>query len=171
MSAEFRRIALEAVVIFVLGVVLGLSFNTQLVMDAFSGKVKAPLRLVQEPPADEGNPNALRFPIPVELAQVRELLAGGAIAVDARAWEVYLEGHLPGAWSLPLGEVDSALAGFAAKVPRDAVLVIYCSGFGCPDSFDLGVRLLTEGYEDVRVYEGGFPEWRDAGLNVEKGEP
>jgi len=50
-------------------------------------------------------------------------------------------------------------------------LMLYCSGFGCPDSFDLGERLLAEGYLDVRVYEGGFPEWRDAGLPVEKETP
>ncbi len=171
MIAETHRIILEAVVIFVLGVVLGLSFNTQLVMDAFTGRVKAPVRVAQEAANVGESPNALRFPIPVELAQVRELLAAGAIAVDARAWELYLEGHLPGAWSLPLGEVESTLADFRARAPQDTVLILYCSGFGCPDSFDLGVLLLAEGYHDVRVYEGGFPEWRDSGLAVEKGEP
>jgi 3-mercaptopyruvate sulfurtransferase SseA len=50
------------------------------------------------------------------------------------------------------------------------VLVLYCSGYGCPDSFDLGIILLAEGYRDVRVFEGGFPEWADAGLPVERGE-
>jgi rhodanese-related sulfurtransferase len=44
--------------------------------------------------------------------------------------------------------------------------VTYCSGFGCPDSFDLGMRLIETGYRDVRVFEGGYPEWRDAGLAV-----
>ena len=91
--------------------------------------------------------------------------------IDARADEIYAEGHLPKAISLPLGEVDDLLKAFKRNVAREATLIIYCSGFGCPDSFDLGMRLIEEGYEDVRVYEGGFPEWRDAGLPVEKGAP
>jgi rhodanese-related sulfurtransferase len=49
-------------------------------------------------------------------------------------------------------------------------LVIYCNGYGCPDSFDLGLRLIEAGYRDVRVFEGGLPEWRDAGLPVIEGE-
>jgi 3-mercaptopyruvate sulfurtransferase SseA len=29
--------------------------------------------------------------------------------------------------------------------------------------------LLRAGYRDVRVFEGGLPQWRDAGLPVEAG--
>jgi 3-mercaptopyruvate sulfurtransferase SseA len=28
------------------------------------------------------------------------------------------------------------------------------------------MRLIETGYRDVRVFEGGYPEWRDAGLAV-----
>ena len=70
-----------------------------------------------------------------------------------------------------MGEVADRLTEFKNQVPRETVLIAYCSGYGCPDSFDLGARLLAEGYHDVRVYEGGFPEWRDAHLPVEKGTP
>ncbi len=171
MGSETRRIFLEAVVIFVLGVVLGLSFNTQLIMDAFTGRLTAKPRAVQSTAPAEQPAVAVRFPVPAELAEVRDLLDQGALAVDARAREVYLEGHLPGARSLPLGEVDGSLAAFRKQVPEETTIITYCSGFGCPDSFDLGERLLGEGYIDVRVYEGGFPEWRDAGLPVEQGEP
>lgn len=165
-SADTRRILLEAVVISVLGVVLGLSFHYRLVINAFSGGQAAP------PSATTGEtPPDIRFPVPSELAEVRQLLREGAVPVDARTREIYLEGHLPSARSLPLGEVAAQLDSFRHAVPVDAVIVAYCSGYGCPDSFDLGVRLLAEGYRDVRVFEGGFPEWRDAGLPVEEGKP
>jgi len=171
MTAETRRIWLEAGIIFSLGVVLGLSFNTQLVMDAFSGRLTAVAR-VAEPVAGTEEPAApMAFPIPVILDEVRELLQAGAMAVDARTAELYADGHIAAAVSLPLGEVDDLLAEFKRGVPLETTLVTYCSGFGCPDSFDLGVRLLEEGYVDVRVYEGGLPEWRDAGLPTEKGTP
>lgn len=163
LSAETRRILLEAVVISVLGVVLGLSFNYRLVMNAFSGRQAAPVA-TESPVAD-------RFPHPVELEEVRRLIGEGATVVDARARELYLEGRLPSALSLPLEEAEPLPGSFREAVSTNSVVIVYCSGYGCPDSFDLGVLLLAEGYRDVRVFEGGFPEWHDAGLPVERGEP
>jgi rhodanese-related sulfurtransferase len=155
------RILLDAALLAALGATVGLAINHRLVSDAFTGRLVAPAPAVA--------PFAARLPQPVLLAEVRELAAAGAVLVDARDGTPYAEGHLPGALSLPLGEVDAQLAGFQQKVQVDKTLIIYCNGYGCPDSFDLGMRLLQEGYRDVRVFEGGFPEWHDAGLPVEKG--
>jgi len=163
LSAETRRILLEAAVIFILGVVLGLSFNYRLVMNAFSGKEASPVTAER--------PETGRFPQPAELEEVRRLMDEGATVVDARARELYEEGHLPSAISLPVGEADPLPGSFRERVPADSPVVVYCSGYGCSDSFDLGVLLLAGGYRDVRIFEGGFPEWTDAGLPVEKGEP
>lgn len=156
-----QRILLDAVVIAALGATIGLGINHRLVNDAFAGRLAAPAPVAATP--------ASRLPQPVLLAEVRELAAAGAVLVDARDGVPYADGHLPGALNLSLGEVDAQLAGFRQQVAAEKMLVIYCNGYGCPDSFDLGVRLLQEGYRDVRVFEGGFPEWRDAGLPVEKG--
>jgi rhodanese-related sulfurtransferase len=161
-QTELRRILLEAAVIVLLGVVLGLSFNGRLLLKVFSGGPPQPSAVVES--------RAL-YPQPVDLAEVRELAAAGAVLLDARTAELYADGHLPGARSLPLGEMDEGLAAFRQTVPTDAVIVTYCSGYGCPDSFDQGVRLLAEGWRDVRVFEGGYPEWHDAGLPVEQGAP
>ncbi len=98
--------------------------------------------------------------------EVQQVLAEGAMLIDARSPELYLDGHIAGAVSLPLLEIDSVLPAFLGQVPKDRVMITYCSGFGCPDSFDLGLLLLENGYRDVRVFEGGYPEWRDAGLPV-----
>ena len=154
-----QRILLDALLIAVLGAGAGLAINHRLVFDAFAGRLAAPA------PAT----TAARAPQPVLLAEVRELAASGAVLVDARDAALHTDGRLPAALSLPLGEVDARLAGFRQQVDVGRTLVIYCNGYGCPDSFDLGLRLLKEGYRDVRVFEGGFPEWRDAGLPVEKG--
>ena len=162
MTAETRRILLEAAVIVLLGVALGLSFNGRLLINIFSGRL--PQTQV------EAEPRAL-YPVPVDLAEVRELGAAGAVLIDARAAELYADGHLPGARSLPLGEMDDHFEAFRQAVPADAVIITYCNGYGCPDSFDQGVRLLEAGWRDVRVFEGGYPEWRDAGLPVEQGAP
>lgn len=162
-GSALRRLLLEAVVICAVAMAVGLSMNYRMVMNAFTGKTVAslPIKTVQVEVAE--------FPDPAELDEVQELIAAGALLVDARHADDYREAHLEGAVSLPLGEVAQQLETFRKDVPVDRILIAYCNGFGCPDSFDLGVILLANGYQQVRVFEGGFPEWRDAGLPL-KGE-
>ncbi|NIQ98282.1 MAG: rhodanese-like domain-containing protein, partial [Desulfuromonadales bacterium] len=71
--------------------------------------------------------------------------------------------------SLPFVDYEQRKAEFFAAVDIHRTLVVYCSGYGCPDSFDLAVRLIEDGYRNVRLFEGGLPEWREAGLPVEGG--
>lgn len=165
MNSELRRILLEAAVILTLGVVVGLSFNYRLVLDAFSGRLTAPAAVAS---TDSGTE---LYPLPVDLQRLQVLLTQGALLIDARITELYAEGHLQGARSLPLADFAEWFPDFRATVPLETTLILYCSGYGCPDSFDLGVLLLKEGYQDVQVFEGGFPEWRDAGLPVGTGMP
>ena len=113
----------------------------------------------------------MSLPLPIELEEVRELLDEGALPVDARSREAYLEGHLPGARALPRSTDDELLETFRQEIPLDRTLIVYCSGYGCTDSFVVAENLSSMGYEDVRVFEGGLPEWTDAGLPVEKGQP
>lgn len=156
-----RHILMEALLLAALGAAVGLAVNHRLVFDAFAGRLAAAGDVAAAAPA--------RLPQPVLLAEVRTLAAAGAVLVDARDGAQHADGHLPGAVSLPLGEADARLAGFRQRFATGRTLVVYCSGYGCPDSFDLGVRLIADGYRDVRVYEGGFPEWRDAGLPIDRG--
>lgn len=44
-------------------------------------------------------------------------------------------------------------------IARDAEIVVYCSGPGCPQSLLAAEKLTTVGYTNVRVYEGGLQEW------------
>lgn len=157
-----RRVLLEAVILVSVAMMAGLSLNYSMVMNAFSGRSVA----VAQIPVQQSD---IRMPLPVDYEELDELLAAGALLVDARDRHIYEESHLPGAISLPLGEVVLFLEDFMAKYPRSTPLIVYCNGFGCPDSFDLGVRLLAEGYQQVQVYEGGFPEWRDRGRDLESG--
>jgi len=165
MNDDFKRVLLEACVLVAFGALFGLTINHQLVLDAFAGRlvsqrpvVDAEQELQQEAP--------LALPMPVLLEEVRQLVADGGLIVDARNPELFAAGHIEGAVSLPLADIDDVLSDFISRIDKDRVIVTYCSGFGCPDSFDLGMRLIEEGYNDVRVFEGGYPEWRDAGFAV-----
>ena len=169
LTPSWRRILLEALIICALAVTVGLSINFRMVMNAFAGKTVAPAKsaVPQATQAPGTGAPAQQFPDPVELDELDGLIASGALLVDARNSSAYAEQHLPGAVSLPIGEFDARIGKFLAEVPKDRLLITYCNGFGCPDSFDLGVRLLKEGYRQVLVFEGGFPQWRDAGRPLE----
>lgn len=161
--SQLRRIALETLVIICCGILLGLTFNYALVMAVFRGELVPPASYQVDQAAQP-------LPLPATLTDVREATAD-TVLVDARMRKLFTAAHLPGARSLPLAEIEARFNDFAVTVPKDRQLIVYCNGYGCPDSFDLGVILLQKGYQDVRVFEGGMPEWRDAGYKFEKGQP
>ena len=159
--SDMKRIIAEAAILVCFAFSVGLMFNHQLVMDAFEGGVM---------PTTLPAPESEFYPVPVALEDVKEM-TGRVILVDARSQEIYNDGHLPGAVSLPLGELDQLLPTFMDKYPTASSLILYCSGYGCTDSFDMALVLLEKGYRDVMLFEGGYPRWRDAGLPVEEGTP
>lgn len=165
MISPLRHHLLEALVILLLGATCGLAVNHRLVIAAFAGRLTPPVAAALTPLA------AAPVPVPVALAELQQLLAQGALALDARPHELYLQGHLPGALSLPLEELPDGTTLPAGRLPQGTTLITYCSGYGCADSYDLAGWLLQAGYGDVRVFEGGFPAWSDAGLPVVVGQP
>lgn len=96
---------------------------------------------------------------------LRRLSAGDAILIDVRPEEEYLAGHLPGAISLPLGELKRRIA----ELPKGTDVVAYCRGPYCTLSVD-AVRLLIRNGRPARRLEEGVAEWHRAGLRVVTGE-
>lgn len=97
-----------------------------------------------------------------------ELLArlkrGDAVLVDVRPREEYAAGHLPGARSIPLPELQRKVR----DLPRDQEIVAYCRGPYCTFSREGVAFLVGRGYRAVR-FDEGLIEWRAAGLPVEVG--
>lgn len=171
-SLSLRRIFLEAFILCVLAATVGLSLNFKLIFNAFSGKSVVPVvsSSVRTTEITTDATDTLEFfPMPVELVDMDELLSAGAVLVDARSYHSYQQEHLAGAVSLPLAHFDDQVEEFKQQFSPAQTLITYCSGYGCPDSFDLGVRLMQQGYLDVLVYEGGLPEWQNAGRPLERG--
>jgi rhodanese-related sulfurtransferase len=104
----------------------------------------------------------------IALAEVQSLLEQKkALAVDARREFFYAKEHIAEAVALPLAQVDARLDAFLQQVPKDRLLITYCSGYGCEDSHDLALKLKQAGYQRVRVFSGGLPEWKQAGLSTQ----
>jgi rhodanese-related sulfurtransferase len=105
---------------------------------------------------------------PVEAVSRAELLervrSGDAVVVDLRPAEEYEAGHIAGAISIPLAEIESHLA----ELPAGVEIVAYCRGPYCALA-PQGVALLRRAGRRARRLEDGFPEWRLAGLPVATG--
>ena len=91
---------------------------------------------------------------------------GSALFLDARPFEQYAEGHVPGAINLPVHEEDGMdilfkLEDMLQSAPR---LVVYCTGIGCGLSDILSKKLTEVGIpkEKIIVFEGGMDAWEQA---------
>jgi rhodanese-related sulfurtransferase/DNA-binding transcriptional ArsR family regulator len=109
-----------------------------------------------------GSPDALEPIARDEL--VRRAKRGEVVVLDLRPAEEYAAGHIPGALSVPLDDLEAQLA----LLPSRAEIVAYCRGPYCVLA-PRGVAVLTRHGYRARRLEDGFPEWRLAGLPVATG--
>jgi rhodanese-related sulfurtransferase len=90
---------------------------------------------------------------------IERLGRGDVVLVDVRPKEEFDAGHIEGAWSIPIGELEQRLA----ELPEDHEIVAYCRGPFCAYAHD-AVRQLRSAGRDAKRLDIGWPEWRLAGL-------
>jgi rhodanese-related sulfurtransferase/predicted transcriptional regulator len=91
----------------------------------------------------------------------RRLQDDDLVVLDVRPAAEYAAGHLPGAVSIPIGELRRRLA----ELPADREVVAYCRGPYCAFAHEAVAVLRKEGFSARRL-EDGMPEWQAAGLAV-----
>ncbi len=98
----------------------------------------------------------------VSAAYVKKQLAGEkATVIDARPVKrKYAKGHVPGALSIP----NSRFAKLTNMLPasKKSPLIFYCDGMKCPLSVKSARKAKALGYTKVKVFQGGYPEWKKA---------
>jgi len=95
-------------------------------------------------------------------ALVSRVRSGEVTLLDVRPPEEFEAGHLPGAVSVPLAELEVRLA----DLPRDREVVAYCRGPYCVLAVQAVAVLREKGFRAIRMEEG-VPDWRARGLPVE----
>jgi rhodanese-related sulfurtransferase/DNA-binding transcriptional ArsR family regulator len=90
---------------------------------------------------------------------------GEVVVLDVRPVEEYRAGHIPGARSIPVDELEARLG----ELPDDIEVVAYCRGPYCVFARD-AVRILRERGRPARRLVDGLPGWRLAGLPVAAGQ-
>ena len=94
-------------------------------------------------------------------AQARELIDGGAQAVDVRTAVEHAESHLPGAAHIPLDRLDQETA---ATLDSKRPVVLYCRG---GNRSSVAAEALRNSGFDAHSIEGGLVAWDEAGLPLE----
>ncbi|MBI5901681.1 MAG: rhodanese-like domain-containing protein [Rhodocyclales bacterium] len=77
--------------------------------------------------------------------------------IDARDKEQYVKDHIPGAVNLEWRQVLEK----RAAIPKNKSVLIYCNTGSL--SAQAGFALRVAGYENVRILQGGFAEWKAKG--------
>jgi rhodanese-related sulfurtransferase/DNA-binding transcriptional ArsR family regulator len=101
-----------------------------------------------------------------EAVSIDELLARArsrqVVVLDTRPANEYAAGHIAGAISIPVDEMQRRLR----ELPKDREYVAYCRGPYCVYA-DRAVELLRSKGRLARRLAAGFPEWKAAGLPVD----
>jgi rhodanese-related sulfurtransferase/predicted transcriptional regulator len=86
---------------------------------------------------------------------IQRLAHGDVVLVDVRPAAEFAAGHIEGARSIPLDELERRLA----ELPADREIVAYCRGPFCAYAHD-AVRRLRAAGRSARRLDDGWPEWR-----------
>jgi len=86
---------------------------------------------------------------------VDRLGRGEVVLIDVRPADEFAAGHIDGAHSIPLDELERRLA----ELPADREVVAYCRGPFCAYAHE-AVRVLRAAGRDARRLADGWPEWK-----------
>ena len=93
---------------------------------------------------------------------LRRVKKGEVTVLDVRPPEEYRAGHIPGAISIPVGELPARLG----ELPKGREIVAYCRGPYCVMAVEAVELLRKKGFEAHRM-EQGVVDWRARGFCVE----
>jgi rhodanese-related sulfurtransferase len=85
-------------------------------------------------------------------------------------WNVLTDGYfkgemIPGSRRVPLDTIGREVSEAKSK---DEEIIVYCGGPKCPQSLQAAQKLMDLGYTNVKAYEGGLEEWKNAGNKIDR---
>jgi rhodanese-related sulfurtransferase/DNA-binding HxlR family transcriptional regulator len=94
---------------------------------------------------------------------IARLRTGDVVLVDVRPAEEFEAGHIAGARSIPIDELEDRLA----ELPADREVVAYCRGPFCAYAHE-AVRQVRATGRSARRLKDGWPEWRLAEKQLQR---
>jgi len=103
---------------------------------------------------------------PVSFDELRRRMRTGDVTViDVRPEDEFRYGHIPGAISIPVAQLERRLS----EIPRKREVVAYCRGAHCVYSLEAVDILRKHGYRARRAREG-LADWKAKAMRVASGE-
>lgn len=96
---------------------------------------------------------------------LRRVRQGAVTVLDVRPAAEYRAGHIPGALSVPLGQLKEMIS----NLPQDQDVVAYCRGPYCVLAVEAVEMLRKKGFKAIRLEEG-IQDWLAMGLSIDVGE-
>lgn len=153
-----RKIIKEIILIISVSVCVGLLVNISLIKRYFGGEFNLSFLSAEE----------FLGVSYITLAEAESLFAlGQAVFVDTRSEESYRQGHIVGAVNIPFEAFDPGVLE-NIPLPYDNPIVVYCDGSECQSSTNLAKHLAEKDYADIRVFFGGWEEWKNSELPIEQ---
>jgi rhodanese-related sulfurtransferase len=88
------------------------------------------------------------------------------VFLDVRPLPDYEFGHVKGALSLPLEEMEERLPALKPQLERAEAIVVYCKNSDCGKSYWSALQLRKRGLKQVRIYPNGWYEWCELKLPI-----
>jgi rhodanese-related sulfurtransferase len=132
-----------------------------LVAVADSAIFGAPAAVEGAPAGDSAAQGTFRV---LNLEQMKRAVAEEkGLLADARTPDEYEAGHIPGAVNFYAMAPEDWVERIA-EVPRDTLVMIYCSNPHCPFGRTLAEFLGSFGFTNLLLFDDGWDAWSGAGL-------
>ncbi len=98
--------------------------------------------------------------------EAAEKIKQGALALDVREPQEFMQAHIPSAVEVPRGVLEFRVDAHPQLQDKDQEIVVYCQAGG---RGALATKTLKEmGFTNVINMLGGFAAWTEAGLGQDK---
>jgi rhodanese-related sulfurtransferase len=139
-----RRAIREAAWLILLSCVVGFAFTAATKKGLFAEKKEGPSVVPQL----------------IEIAEAKRIFdAGEGLFLDSRHEFDFNEGHIKGAINIPVDKFEEQRSKLAS-VDQDHLIIVYCDGADCNSSFEMGGKLFTAGFHNVRIFFSGWQDWQ-----------
>ena len=164
---KFLRIFSQAVLIGVISLFIGVIYNISSpegisLVGSWSNQVLSDSLIVPYSYDEKIDPPAIAL-----TQAMADFQSHNTIFLDARLEVDYKIGHILNALNLPFEDFEQYYPKVESLLSKDKNIIIYCDGTECETSLFLARLLKQKGFDNLRVFFGGWTEWEKAGLPVE----